>query len=85
MTFVYACEKCSSRLELQYGMGKAPRSVPCPSCKSTAKRVYEATAIHFKGTGWPSKTFKFKKEMTEKNDISYSKMRDSNPSAKHMD
>ena len=80
MIYSFMCSSCDARADLDFKMGEAPRKAKCPSCGEEAKRVYEATAVVFKGTGWPSKAISFKKQMTEKNDISFNRMRDNNPS-----
>ena len=79
-TYSYSCDKCETRTDKEFAMGQAPRQIKCPKCGKEAKRLYEATAVLFKGNGWPSKSMKFKKEMTDKNNISRNKMKDNNPS-----
>jgi len=49
MTYEYECQKCGKRAEKDCPMGKAPRTVSCPSCKGVAKRVYSAVAIGIDG------------------------------------
>jgi predicted nucleic acid-binding Zn ribbon protein len=80
MTFTYECSSCKAKSDCDFRIGQAPRKVSCSKCGKDAMRVYEATAVAFKGTGWPSKSFTFSREMREKNNISRSKMADSNPS-----
>lgn len=58
MLFPYMCSKCGKRFDGDFPIGKAPRGVPCPSCKSSSKRIYEGMSLSVKVSGRaPSSTF----------------------------
>lgn len=48
MVYEYQCDKCSERIEKDFSMGKAPRSIKC-GCGAKAKRVYSGLAISING------------------------------------
>ena len=48
MLYEYQCEKCQERLEEDFHMGKAPRTVKC-RCGAAAKRVYSSFALSING------------------------------------
>lgn len=80
MIYVFSCSNCEARSELDYKMGKAPRVVPCPSCGGRANRVYEATAVIFKGEGWPSHAGRRAANMTAENERAGVRMRENRES-----
>ena len=45
MLFPFQCDKCGKRFDGDYPIGKAPRTVPCPSCGGSGKRVYAGVSI----------------------------------------
>ena len=74
MLFNYACEACGERLDKDFRIGKAPKTVAC-SCGKRAKRVYESMSFVLKGGNWPGKFRKFNAEMTERNEKAGRRMR----------
>ena len=75
MLYPYQCQKCKSRADLEYRMGQAPRTVACPKCGAEAKRVYEGMSFILRGNDWPSKSGRFKREMTGRNERAGERMR----------
>ena len=52
MTFNYKCDQCGYVLEMDYSLAaEKPESFAC-ICGGTFKRIYEAPAIKFKGSGF---------------------------------
>jgi putative FmdB family regulatory protein len=47
----YTCDSCGARYERREGFD-APQEHPCPECGATARRVFVAPPILFKGSGW---------------------------------
>lgn len=45
MLFPFQCKKCQKRFDGDFPIGKAPREIPCPSCKGTGKRIYEGLSL----------------------------------------
>lgn len=74
MKFEYCCEK-HGVFEEQYGIGRAPTKVPCPSCQVVCPRYYGNVSFILKGGGWPSKKQSFNQEMTKRNEQAGRKMR----------
>ena len=66
MIFPYECQKCNKRQEQVYGIGKAPRTVPC-SCGGVAKRIYETTGLVFMVGGKPIRKSTFGESLKKKN------------------
>ena len=52
MVYTYYCETCEGTIDREFPMGQQPSTVECPICQGNAGRVYQAPAIHYKGTGW---------------------------------
>lgn len=75
MLFAFSCEKCGNRVESDYRIGQAPRTVPCPKCGGTARRLYEACAFVLNGSGWPSKAIRTKGQQTRANEAAGERMR----------
>jgi putative FmdB family regulatory protein len=50
-TYEYRCERCGNRYEKREGFD-APSIQSCPECEGTARRVYHAPPIVFKGSGF---------------------------------
>jgi putative FmdB family regulatory protein len=49
--YEYECTHCGHRFELKQGFHDKPQTA-CPQCKKKAKRVFHATPIIFKGSGF---------------------------------
>ncbi len=49
--YEYECGKCAHRFELRKSFSEGA-SATCPSCKSTAQRVFAPVPIVFKGSGF---------------------------------
>ncbi|MCI1665485.1 MAG: FmdB family transcriptional regulator [Atopobiaceae bacterium] len=47
----YRCTVCGNTFEVDHPMSEHPR-VTCPSCGASAERVFAASAIAFKGSGF---------------------------------
>lgn len=47
----YSCASCGARYERREGFD-APQEHPCEKCGETARRVFVAPPILFKGSGW---------------------------------
>lgn len=47
----YRCAECAHVFEVEHPMGEKPE-VTCPSCGKSAERVFGASGIAFKGTGF---------------------------------
>jgi predicted nucleic acid-binding Zn ribbon protein len=75
MLFGYECEKCSKRMDADFPVGKAPRTVRCTSCGSTSKRVYEGTSISLKIDGHYARTSTFGEQMKKRNEAAAGRMR----------
>lgn len=54
MIYVYRCEGCAEKTELEYRMGKQPDTIECPGCGEAARRVFTVPGITYNGTGWAS-------------------------------
>jgi len=55
--YEFRCTACDDRFEVERPMGKIT-GVVCPSCSSEAKRVFSASAVVFKGTGFHNTDYK---------------------------
>lgn len=61
--FPMKCESCGSEFEVvtkNYSK-KSPERRKCPICGKWAYRVWEAPAVHFKGSGFYCNDYKNKK------------------------
>ncbi len=47
----YRCTRCAKTFEVEHAMGEHP-AVSCPECGARASRVFSASGISFKGTGF---------------------------------
>lgn len=47
----YRCPSCHHVFEVEHGMNEKPKVV-CPKCGTEASRVFEATGITLKGSGF---------------------------------
>lgn len=47
----YHCPTCGATFEVEHPMSARPK-VSCPSCGSEAERVFDPSAIVFKGSGF---------------------------------
>jgi hypothetical protein len=50
MLFPFQCEKCGKKMDEDFPIGKAPRSVRC-SCGGTCRRVYAGTSLSIRVSG----------------------------------
>jgi len=50
-TYEFRCPTCEERFEVDRPMGRTS-DVCCPSCGTTAKRVFSPSAVVFKGSGF---------------------------------
>ena len=66
MRYQYQCEKCELTFDLDFAMGKAPKTAKC-ECGEQAQRYYGGVSFILKGGGWPSKNLKFNADQTQKN------------------
>lgn len=52
-TYVYICDKCGIRFEIQAATGlTTPATVACTGCGASARRLFLAPTIIFKGDGF---------------------------------
>lgn len=72
MLYEYHCEKCDERVEQQFRIGKAPRTVKC-RCGAQAKRVYSSFALSVNG-GIDRKST-FGEELKKRNERAAKRMR----------
>ena len=79
MRYDYQCEKCGTRTELEFAIGKAPRATVCPSCKGKAKRVYEGTSIAVRIGGRFNPTSTFGESIKKKNTQAAERMKGRKP------
>jgi putative FmdB family regulatory protein len=49
--YEYECGRCGHRFEVKQGFKDKPQA-KCPECKEPARRVFQATPIIFKGSGF---------------------------------
>ena len=47
----YRCTACRQVFEVEHGMTEHP-DVTCPDCGAPATKVFNATGIHFEGSGF---------------------------------
>ena len=47
----YRCTSCSRVFEVEHGMTERP-SITCPTCGAPADKVFSASGIEFKGSGF---------------------------------
>jgi len=78
MLFPYQCTKCDNRFDGDYPIGQAPRTVPCPSCGGTAKRVYTGMSLFVRVAGKPLSR-NFGEQMKMRNLEAGKRMRDRKP------
>jgi predicted nucleic acid-binding Zn ribbon protein len=57
MLFPFMCGKCGNRFDGDFPIGQAPRTVPCPSCGGSGKRVYAGVSIGVRVAGGRPSTF----------------------------
>jgi len=66
-TYNYQCTSCNYVQEEFHGILENPK-VKCKKCNSFSEKIFTANGnFILKGNHWPSKDFKFKKDMTNKN------------------
>ena len=78
MIFAFECQKCHKRIEQEYSIGKAPRTVPCP-CGDPAKRIYEATGLVFMVGGKPMRKSTWGEDQKKKNERAAFRMQGKKP------
>ena len=49
--YQYTCSKCNSHFELKQGFHDEPKAT-CPKCQHKGRRLFSATPIIFKGSGF---------------------------------
>ena len=49
--YEYACISCHHHFDVRHVAGEKP-ALCCPECKGEVRRVYHASGIIFKGSGW---------------------------------
>ena len=74
MIFEYKCQNTGEIVERDFKIGTAKKEIAC-NCGSCAKRFFGSMNFQLKGGGWPSKSSKFNKEMTKKNEDAGKRMR----------
>lgn len=47
----YRCTSCGTVFEVEHGMTEHP-SITCPECGNSAEKVFSASGIEFKGSGF---------------------------------
>jgi len=57
MLFPYQCVKCGRQFDGDWPIGKAPRTVPCPSCGGVGKRVYAGLSLGVRVVGGTPRAF----------------------------
>jgi len=66
-TYDYECTKCNNIQEEFHGM-KDEQEILCNECQSICKKKFSTgSSFVLKGSGWPSKEYKMKADMTRKN------------------
>jgi len=67
MLYDYNCPE-HGLFEASFQIGEAPPSTTCPECGSEAKRAFTSCNFQLKGGGWPSKSLRLNREMTQRNE-----------------
>ncbi|MHB9023732.1 MAG: FmdB family zinc ribbon protein [Armatimonadota bacterium] len=49
--YEYACQKCEHQFEIRHSANDTP-ALTCPKCGGAVRKVFHATGIIFKGSGW---------------------------------
>lgn len=57
--YEFRCPECDDRFDVERPMGKVT-GVCCPRCGSDAKRVFSASAVVFKGSGFHNTDYRSK-------------------------
>ncbi len=67
--YEYACTKCGHHFDTRHSADEKP-AIPCPQCDNDTQKVFHATGIIFKGSGWYIKdsAAKSPSESTSSND-----------------
>ena len=60
----YRCPSCGTQFEVEHPMSERP-TITCPSCGEVAQRVFEASGIVFKGSGFYNTDQRGKKGATK--------------------
>ncbi len=55
-TYEYACRDCGEHLEVVQSF-KDDALTTCPSCQGSLRKVFSASGIIFKGSGWHIKDY----------------------------
>ena len=51
MLYEYACIECNHHFDVRHGANEKPE-LACPICQGKVKKVFHASGIIFKGSGW---------------------------------
>lgn len=49
--YEYACKSCEHHFDLRHGADEKPE-IRCPECAGEVRKVFHASGIIFKGSGW---------------------------------
>ena len=49
--YAYQCDSCGNQFDLKQGFDASVEQ-PCPECKSTARRLFSAPTVIYKGSGF---------------------------------
>jgi putative FmdB family regulatory protein len=75
-TYNYVCTKCENIQEKMHSFSVNPE-VLCELCNNICEKQFSpSTNFVLKGNNWPSKDFKMKKDMSNKNEKMKIKMND---------
>lgn len=75
MTYEYHCKSCDTYFDMKFPIGEALSEVKCPSCEKLSCRCFRSCSFILTGGGWPSKSARLKKEMTDRNNKAGERMR----------
>jgi putative FmdB family regulatory protein len=53
--YSYRCSSCGDLFQKRFSFEDDSSVTACPLCGETAKKIYEAAPVHFKGRGWGGK------------------------------
>lgn len=77
MIYSYYCEECDKVIEEDFPFGKNPQDIRC-SCGFNAYRTFGECNFILKGSGWPGKSEKVNKELTDRNKNAGKKSKENN-------
>ena len=77
MTYEYKCKQCELIHELQFPMGEAQATAPCPECGTEMNRTFSNAGFVLKGPGdhYPSQQLKRKRQQTKNNEAAGKNMK----------